>query len=153
MQVYSTFRNMMSDRFQDDIAIFNPFDFRYITNLRNRSQFNDIGPSVVFASPGMLQSGMSREFFEQWAPDRKNAVIVAGYCVQGTMARTIQREPNEVTSLTGFQIQLNMSVHYIRFCRACRLPSNPKTDCGLATATRCSFAWRENRDGAAWRFP
>merc|ERR1719204_2419776 len=126
MQVYSTFRNMMSDRFQDDLAVYNPFDFRFIQNLRNRGQFNDIGPSVVFASPGMLQSGMSREFFEQWAPDRKNAVIVAGYCVQGTMARTIQREPNEVTSLTGFPIQLNMSVHYIRFAAHADCPQTVK---------------------------
>eukprot|EP00492_Amphilonche_elongata_P000482 TRINITY_DN1269_c0_g1_i1.p1 TRINITY_DN1269_c0_g1~~TRINITY_DN1269_c0_g1_i1.p1 ORF type:complete len:414 (+),score=71.77 TRINITY_DN1269_c0_g1_i1:242-1483(+) len=126
MQVYSTFRNMMSDRFQDDIAIFNPFDFRYIQNLRNRGRFNDIGPSLVFASPGMLQSGMSRELFEQWAPERKNAVIVAGYCVQGTMARTIQSEPNEVTSLTGFPIQLNMSVHYIRFAAHADCPQTQK---------------------------
>jgi len=131
MQVYSTFRNMMSDRFQDDIAIFNPFDFRHIQNLRNRGQFNDIGPSVVFATPGMLQSGMSRELFEQWAPDRKNAVIVAGYCVQGTMARTVQAEPNEVNSLTGFPIQLNMSVHYIRFAAHADCPQTQKLIAGL----------------------
>merc|ERR1719204_1947731 len=131
MQVYSTFRNMMSDRFQDDLAVYNPFDFRFIQNLRNRGQFNDIGSSVVFASPGMLQSGMSREFFEQWAPERKNAVIVAGYCVQGTMARTIQREPNEVTSLSGFPIQLNTSVHYIRFAAHADCPQTQKLIAGL----------------------
>eukprot|EP00493_Phyllostaurus_siculus_P014390 UN14611 len=46
MQVYTTFRNMMSDRFQDDISLFNPFDFRHIKNLKSRGQFQDIGPSV-----------------------------------------------------------------------------------------------------------
>jgi len=132
MQVYTTFRNMMSDRFQDDISLFNPFDFRHIKNLKSRGQFQDIGPSVVFASPGMLQSGMSRELFEQWAPERKNAVIVAGYCVQGTMARTVQSEPNEVKSLTGFPIQLNMSVHYIRFAAHADCPQTQKLIGGLS---------------------
>merc|ERR1712203_739923 len=74
MQVYSTFRNMMSSRFQSDLAVYNPFDFKFIQNLNNRQRFNDIGPSVVFATPGMLQHGHSRDLLEQWCPDKKNAV-------------------------------------------------------------------------------
>lgn len=37
---------------------------------------------VVMASPGMLQNGLSRELFELWAPDPKNGLIIAGYCVE-----------------------------------------------------------------------
>lgn len=40
--------------------------------------FDDIGPCVVMASPGMLQSGLSRELFELWCTDAKNGVIIAG---------------------------------------------------------------------------
>ena len=49
--------------------------------------FEDIGPSVVMASPGMMQSGLSRELFENWCTDRRNGTIIAGYCVEGTLAK------------------------------------------------------------------
>jgi Cft2 family RNA processing exonuclease len=49
--------------------------------------FEDIGPSVVLASPGMMQSGLSRELFENWCTDKRNGVIIAGYCVEGTLAK------------------------------------------------------------------
>lgn len=49
--------------------------------------FEDIGPSVVLASPGMMQSGLSRELFESWCTDKRNGCIIAGYCVEGTLAK------------------------------------------------------------------
>lgn len=49
--------------------------------------FDDIGPSVVMASPGMMQSGLSRELFESWCTDKRNGVIIAGYSVEGTLAK------------------------------------------------------------------
>ena len=49
--------------------------------------FDDIGPSVVMASPGMMQSGLSRELFENWCTDKRNGCIIAGYCVEGTLAK------------------------------------------------------------------
>ena len=52
--------------------------------------FDDIGPSVVMASPGMMQSGLSRELFESWCTDKRNGVIIAGYCVEGTLAKVSQ---------------------------------------------------------------
>ena len=39
------------------------------------------------ASPGMMQSGLSRQLFEVWCTDKRNGVIVAGYCVEGTLAK------------------------------------------------------------------
>jgi len=39
------------------------------------------------ASPGMMQSGLSRELFEDWCTDKKNGCIIAGYCVEGTLAK------------------------------------------------------------------
>ena len=40
--------------------------------------FEDVGPCVVMASPGMMQSGLSRELFEAWCTEPKNGVIIAG---------------------------------------------------------------------------
>ena len=39
------------------------------------------------ATPGMMQSGLSRQLFEAWCTDKRNGVIVAGYCVEGTLAK------------------------------------------------------------------
>lgn len=67
------------------------------------------------ASPGMMQSGLSRELFESWCTDPKNGVIIAGYCVEGTLAKTILSEPEEITTMLGQKLPLKMSVDYISF--------------------------------------
>lgn len=54
------------------------FLFFFSSNTQGMDQFEDIGPCVIMASPGMMQSGLSRELFEMWCPDPKNGVIIAG---------------------------------------------------------------------------
>ena len=39
---------------------------------------NQPGPMVVFATPGMLHSGMSLQIFKAWAGDPLNMVIMPG---------------------------------------------------------------------------
>ena len=63
--------------------------------------FDDIGPSVVMASPGMMQSGLSRELFESWCTDKRNGVIIAGYCVEGTLAKVGLTAPAPSASTQG----------------------------------------------------
>ena len=113
--VYQTYIGAMNERIRRQIAISNPFVFKHISNLKvcsagytqddvpgavslppiclpppfwqNVEQFDDIGPCVIMASPGMMQSGLSRQLFEAWCTDKRNGVIVAGYCVEGTLAK------------------------------------------------------------------
>uniref|UniRef100_A0ABD2WL54 Cleavage and polyadenylation specificity factor subunit 3 n=1 Tax=Trichogramma kaykai TaxID=54128 RepID=A0ABD2WL54_9HYME len=115
MAVYQTFINAMNDKIRRQIAINNPFVFKHISNLKGIDHFEDIGPCVVMASPGMMQSGLSRELFELWCTDHKNGVIIAGYCVEGTLAKTILSEPEEITTMGGQKLPLKMSVDYISF--------------------------------------
>ncbi|KAL5262541.1 hypothetical protein ACHWQZ_G008069 [Mnemiopsis leidyi] len=115
MAVFQTYVNAMNDKIRRQISVNNPFVFKHISNLKNIDQFQDIGPSVVMASPGMLQSGLSRELFETWCPDHRNSVIIAGYCVEGTLAKMIMSEPEEITSITGQRLPLKCSVTYISF--------------------------------------
>ncbi|CAD7083799.1 unnamed protein product [Hermetia illucens] len=115
MAVYQTYINAMNDKIRRQIAVNNPFVFRHISNLKGMDHFEDIGPCVVMASPGMMQSGLSRELFEMWCTDSKNGVIIAGYCVEGTLAKTILSEPEEITTMSGQKLPLNMSVDYISF--------------------------------------
>ena len=63
----------------------------------------------------MMQSGLSRELFETWCTDPRNGVIIAGYCVEGTLAKELMSEPSEVVASSGQMMKRNMSVSYISF--------------------------------------
>lgn len=115
MSVYQTYIHAMNEKIRRQIAINNPFIFRHISNLRGMDHFEDIGPSVVMASPGMMQSGLSRELCEMWCTDKRNGVIIAGYCVEGTLAKYILSEPEEIPTMTGNKLPLKCSVDYISF--------------------------------------
>src|SRR5579862_9341226 len=84
MAVYQAYTNMMNDRIR---TANRPFDFKYIQFLKQVDQFEDVGPCVMLATPGMLQSGGSRVLLEKWCNDARNGLILAGYSVEGTMAR------------------------------------------------------------------
>ena len=64
---------------------------------------------------GMMQSGLSRELFESWCTDPRNGVIIAGYCVEGTLAKELMSEPDEVAAMNGQRMKRNISVDYISF--------------------------------------
>ncbi|XP_056173383.1 cleavage and polyadenylation specificity factor subunit 3-I-like [Syzygium oleosum] len=115
MAVYQTYINSMNERIRSQFATANPFDFKHISPLKSIENFNDVGPSVVMASPGGLQSGLSRQLFDMWCSDKKNACVIPGYVVEGTLAKTIINEPKEVTLMNGLTAPLNMQVHYISF--------------------------------------
>ncbi|CAG8479359.1 5568_t:CDS:10 [Paraglomus occultum] len=110
-----TYINMMNARIRKQFAVSNPFVFKHISNLKNMDNFDDVGPCVMMASPGMLQSGLSRELFERWAPDRRNGLVITGYCVDGTLARHAMTEPSDIPSMSGAKIPLRMSVDSISF--------------------------------------
>ncbi|TAQ87405.1 hypothetical protein B7494_g4260 [Chlorociboria aeruginascens] len=76
-----------------------PWDFKYIRSLKNLDRFDDVGGCVMLASPGMLQNGVSRELLERWAPSDKNGVIITGYSVEGTMAKHIVQEPDQIQAI------------------------------------------------------
>lgn len=115
MAVYQTYINSMNERIRNQFANSNPFDFKHISPLKSIENFNDVGPSVVMASPSGLQSGLSRQLFDMWCSDKKNACVIPGYVVGGTLAKTIINEPKEVTLMNGLTAPLNMQVHYISF--------------------------------------
>lgn len=113
MVVYQTYVNTMNDNIkkilyggsgtgdgEGDVAKGrNPWDFNFIRSLRSLDRFEDVGGCVMLASPGMLQSGVSRELLERWAPDPKNGVIITGYSVEGTMAKQLMHEPLEIPAI------------------------------------------------------
>ncbi|CAI4211578.1 unnamed protein product [Parascedosporium putredinis] len=110
MQVYQTYIGSMNDNIKrlfsermteaaesgDTAGKGGPWDFKYIRSLKNLDRFDDFGGCVMLASPGMLQNGVSRELLERWAPNEKNGVVITGYSVEGTMAKLIMQEPDQI---------------------------------------------------------
>ncbi|GJQ15495.1 hypothetical protein GpartN1_g7286.t1 [Galdieria partita] len=115
MSVYQTYINMMNDNIRKRYEVSNPFAFKYVLNVKNIQDFDDSGPCVFMASPGMLQSGLSRELCERWCTDRRNGIILPGYSVEGTLAKHILSEPSTITRLDGKEVPLRCSVDYITF--------------------------------------
>lgn len=115
LAVYQTYVNMMNERIKKQIAVNNPFIFKYVSNLKSTKHFDDSGPCVMMASPAMLQSGFSRELFEMWCPSPKNGLIIPGYVVEGTLAKALLSEPKEITSLNGEQLPVRLAIEYISF--------------------------------------
>jgi cleavage and polyadenylation specificity factor subunit 3 len=117
LRVYQTYANMMNARIRAQMDVSNPFHFEFIENLKSVdiNHFDDSGPCVVFASPGMLQSGVSRQLFDRWATDPKNGVMIAGYAVEHTLAKEIMNQPKEVVTLEGRRQPLNCLVDYVSF--------------------------------------
>lgn len=114
MVVYQTYINAMNDNikriFRERMAeaeaagnakgvSAGPWDFRFVRSLRNLDRFDDVGGCVMLASPGMMQSGMSRMLLERWAPDQRNGVLMTGYNIEGTMGRTILSEPEMIPAI------------------------------------------------------
>lgn len=92
--------------------------FRHISNVPQargwERKIAEGPPCVVLASPGMLQSGTSRELFELWAPDSRNGLIVTGYSVEGTPARVSYPSPRRFFVAWSFGTQRYLPCVYLR---------------------------------------
>lgn len=116
LRVYQTYVNMMNLHVQRQMDVANPFRFAHIRNMAGTvDDLDDDGPAVVLASPGMLQSGVSRQLFERWCSDPRNGVIIAGYSVEGTLAKKLMSEPEEITSLDGRALPRRCTVVSVSF--------------------------------------
>lgn len=120
MAVYQTYTSIMSDSIRLSAMLLedrNPFQFKHILSIKNLEKIHDMGPCVVVASPGMLQSGVSRQLLERWAPDPKNSVIMTGYSVEGTMAKDLLNEPHAFPSIANPEVTIprRMSIDEISF--------------------------------------
>lgn len=115
MPVYQTYINMMNDNVRRRFEVSNPFDFKYVKNVRGKDGFSDDGPCVFMASPGMLQNGLSRELFERWCTNKRNGLVLTGYSVDGTLAKKVLNCPETITRLDGREVRLACSVKYVTF--------------------------------------
>ncbi|WVO24120.1 endoribonuclease YSH1 [Cryptococcus decagattii] len=117
MRVYKTYVHTMNANIRSRFARRdNPFDFRFVKWLKDPQKLRENkGPCVIMSSPQFMSFGLSRDLLEEWAPDSKNGVIVTGYSIEGTMARTLLSEPDHIESLKGGNIPRRLTVKELSF--------------------------------------
>jgi|GEM_PF-2635667 len=109
LNVYRNFMNEMSDSIKNQ-QLANPWSFENIASLGENEEI--AGPAVVLASPGYLQSGKSRRLFELWCQNPKNGVILAGYSVEGTLAKDLSKGRTEsIISMNGTHLSVACEIN------------------------------------------
>ena len=92
----------------------NMFDFKHIKPF-DKTYIDNVGPMVVFATPGMLHAGLSLSIFKKWAPNENNMVIMPGYCVQGTVGHKILNGVKKIEFENRQTVDVRLSVEYMSF--------------------------------------
>ncbi|RCI01897.1 Integrator complex subunit 11 [Rhizopus stolonifer] len=113
-EFYKLFINWTNQKIKSTFSQRNMFDFKHIKTW-DRTFVDQPGPKVLFATPGMLNAGVSLEVFKHWAPDPKNMIIMPGYCVAGTVgAKVLQGQ--KVIDLDKFnKLEVNLQVRNLSF--------------------------------------
>ncbi len=117
IDIFKTYINMAGEYIKNKYSSEgkNPFDFEHIDCVKTIENLDESKPVVVFASPGMLQSGLSRTLFDRWCTDPKNGVVITGYCVDGTIGKHLLGEPSEIELTDGKKVPMNMTVKNVTF--------------------------------------
>lgn len=111
---YKMFISWTNEKIKRTFVQRNMFDFKHIRPF-DRSDIDNPGPMVVFATPGMLHAGLSLQIFKKWAPCENNLVIMPGFCVQGTIGHKILNGAKQVEFENKQIVEVKMKVEYMSF--------------------------------------
>jgi hypothetical protein len=90
----------------------NAFDFQHMSVFQKEMHWplveEDGQPMVLFATPAMLNGGLALDVFRKWAGDKRNLVVMTGYCVPGTVGHAIvtgQRKNVQIDASTAIDVR------------------------------------------------
>ena len=110
---YKLFINWTNEKIKKTFIKKNMFDFSHVQKFETKSIKTDQA-MVFFATPGMLHGGLSLQTFKEWAPDPKNAIIIPGYCMPGTVGNKVLSGEKSVV-IDNKTVQVNMQVYNMSF--------------------------------------
>ncbi|XP_046839429.1 integrator complex subunit 11-like isoform X2 [Xenia sp. Carnegie-2017] len=111
---YKLFITWTNQKIRNTFVQRNMFDFKHIKPFE-RSFADNPGPMVVFATPGMLHSGLSLQLFKKWAPDERNMIVIPGYCVVGTVGHKVLAGQKKIELDKKTTIDVKLSVQQMSF--------------------------------------
>lgn len=109
--IYKLFITYMNENIREMAE--NPFIFKNIKPFDKNMLFSP-EPMVLFASPGMLNGGMSLNIFKKWCNDKNNLVIIPGYCCKNTLGEKIVNGAKQVT-LGNETYDINLQIKNLGF--------------------------------------
>ncbi len=93
-----------------------PFESEIFEVIKGeRGEIMDKGPAIIIASGGMLNGGVSLDYFRMLADNPKNAMVFVGYNSQSSLGRRIQNGlkeaalPDEDGKLVSMPINLSVN--------------------------------------------
>jgi integrator complex subunit 11 len=110
---YKLFINWTNEKIKKTFIHKNMFDFMHVSKY-DPVQIKQDQPMVFFATPGMLHGGISLGTFKEWAPDPKNAIIIPGYCMAGTVGNRVLKGEKSI-NIDGKEVRVNMQVFNMSF--------------------------------------
>ncbi|KAJ3129547.1 Integrator complex subunit 11 [Nowakowskiella sp. JEL0407] len=113
-EYYKLYISWMNENLKQSIHKRNMFDFEFIKPWDN-SLAETPGAVVLFASPGMLHSGMSLDMFKKWSHDPRNMIIMPGYCTPGTVGAKVLAGEKMIAIDKYTTIDVKMSVQNLSF--------------------------------------
>jgi cleavage and polyadenylation specificity factor subunit 3 len=120
LTVFSTYITYMNRAIRQQAITKNPFAFAHIQSQPEANRLlADPSPCVVLASPGMLQSGYSRQLLEAWCEDPANGVLITGYSIEGTLARVLLSDPQFIEARDGRRLARRCRVDNVSFSAHC----------------------------------
>ncbi|KAL6121931.1 Cleavage and polyadenylation specificity factor subunit [Nucleospora cyclopteri] len=112
-EVYKRFANYTNQTMQEKLAKKNAFEFDMIKPF-NRQALISSDPCIIFASPAMLHSGNSLSIFKSICSDKKNSVILPGFCTRGTVGEKILNGIKRL-EINNEIVDINLEVYNIAF--------------------------------------
>jgi len=84
---YKLFINWCNQSIRQDLSEQNrnAFDFEHIESWNHAQHIEVDSPCVLLATSGMLHAGTSLKVFKKWCDDKRNLVVLPGYCVANTV--------------------------------------------------------------------
>ncbi|GAW80637.1 RNA-metabolising metallo-beta-lactamase domain containing protein [Plasmodium gonderi] len=92
----------------------NLFDFTNISPFVN-TYLSQNRPMVLFATPGMLHTGLSLKAFKAWAGSSQNLIVLPGYCVQGTVGHKLIMGERKISFDGNTYINVACRIIYLSF--------------------------------------
>ncbi|KAI0239920.1 hypothetical protein L0F63_002030 [Massospora cicadina] len=111
---YKLFINWTNQKIKDTFVQRNMFDYKYIKPW-DRAYLERPGPMVIFATPAMLNAGASLEIFKRIAGDKKNMVLMPGYCEANTIGSKVLAGHPVIDLDQGAKLHVNLQVKLLSF--------------------------------------
>lgn len=111
-KIYKRFISYTNESVQRRIRKENVFEFKSIHPYEMNAELN--GPCVIFSSPAMLHHGHSLRIFKNICENKRNLVILPGYCLRGTVGERVLAGAKRL-NIMGENKEINLQIENLAF--------------------------------------